>query len=559
MKKITMMILSAAALLTTACSSSDELQQQTAQTENGWSEYITVEAGTPGGADASAQGSRRVAVDTSNPLKSQWEDGDQLTVWAGDGCSTDNMSKSGFTLISGAGTGTGKFSGKLWSSTPPTSTTPLIAIIDKENDAIDASAGSNVTADLHEQVGATADKALDYELFYATSINNERNFKFTHKMALIKWTIKVDDVSSGDQCDIVLSGTGLKNSATLDPATGTLTPGTDDGTITLTNVSLNAGTGNTELYVVVPPCTVSSKITAKLTMTSGSKQGQLAIGALGAFTSFTFVGNNYYTAGPNEFTLRDDVVDLGLPSGTLWAKRNVGASKPEEYGDFFAWGETTGYSSVYANPMTDHSFDWASYKWMASGQSSWESITKYTFADDQTTASWYDNGTFIGDGKTELESADDAATAKLGSAWKMPTHAQWQELAANCYWEWTTDYSGVAGYIVYAIKNEADKGKMKDSQGHVYDISSEGEAVLQGSYSPTDDPHIFLPAAGFRRDTGLYDQGSKGYYYGYYWSSELHSGNSYEAWRLFFRDGLVKADSNKFRSYGLSVRPVLVQ
>lgn len=554
MKKITMMILSAAALLTTACSSSDEMQQQTAQTGNGWSEYITVEAGTPGGADISTNGSRRVAVDTSNPLKSLWEDGDKLTVWAGDGCSTANMSENGFTLISGAGTGTAKFSGRLKSATPPTNETKLIAVIDKENDAIDASAGNIVSANLSEQQGATAETALDYELYWAESTNATRNFTFTHKMSLIKWTIKVNGASNNDQCDIVLSGTGLKNSATLDPATGTLTPGTDDGTITLKNVTLNAG--NTVLYVVVPPCTVSSSIKATLSMTSESKRGQVAIGALGAFTSCEFVGNNLYTAGLNEFTLRDNVVDLGLPNGTLWAKMNVGASSPEDYGLFFAWGETTGYSSVYANPMTDHSFDWASYKWMASGQSSWESITKYTFADDQTTASWYDNGTFIGDGKTELESADDAATANWGSAWKMPTHAQWQELAANCYWEWTTDYSGVAGYIVYAIKNEADKGKMKDSQGDVYDISSEGGAVLQGSYSPTDDPHIFLPAAGYRNDTRLLDQGLRR---GYYWSSELHSDNSYNAWRLFFRDGKVFADSFKDRSYGQCVRPVLVK
>lgn len=547
MKKITMMILSAAALLTTACSSSDEMQQQTAQTENGWSEYITVEAGTPGGADISTNGSRRVAVDTSDPRKSLWEDGDKLTVWAGNTCSAENMSEKLFTLISGAGTGTAKFSGRLKSATPPTNETKLIAVIDKENDGIDARAGNIVSANLSEQQGATAETALDYELYYATSINSERNFKFTHKMSLIKWTIKVNGVSDGDQCDIVLSGTGLKNSATLDPATGTLTPGTDDGTITLKNVTLNAG--NTVLYVVVPPCTVSSSMKAKLTVTSGSKQGQVAIGSLGTFTSVTFKANNFYTAGPNEFTPDYEYVDLGLPSGTLWAKMNVGASKPEEYGLYFAWGETTGYGS---DTSDGRSFNWASYT-TAYGTYDSSASPNYGFTKYNNSG---DSGTYA-----VLQPEDDAATAKWGSAWKMPTHDQWQELAANCYWEWTTDYSGVAGYIVYAIKNEADKGKMKDSQGYVYDISSRGGAVLQGSYSPTDDPHIFLPAASYRYDTDLDGQASDGYY----WSSELYSDNSdysdYSdcAWEMYFYDGSVNADDNICRYYGSSVRPVRVQ
>lgn len=539
MKKITMMILSAAALLTTACSSSDEMQQQTAQTGNGWSEYITVEAGTPGGADISTNGSRRVAVDTSNPLKSLWEDGDKLTVWAGDGCSTANMSENGFTLISGAGTGTAKFSGRLKSATPPTNETKLIAVIDKENDKIDASAGNSVTADLHEQVGATAETALDYELYWAESTNATRNFTFTHKMSLIKWTIKVNGVSDGDQCDIVLSGTGLKNSATLDPATGTLTPGTDDGTITLKNVTLNAG--NTVLYVVVPPCTVSSSMKAKLTVTSGSKQGQVAIGSLGTFTSVTFKANNFYTAGPNEFTPDYEYVDLGLPSGTKWATCNVGASKPEDYGLFFAWGETTGFTSSTAGMTqsgtnytgyTDHTFNWASYKWMAPNQSSWQYITKYTFADGQT-ASWYDNGTFKGDGKTVLESADDAATANWGSAWKMPTHAQWEELVEQYPYNsssgtkrccWTSNYNstGVAGLAFY---DASDK-------------------IL-----------LFLPTAGYRSNTSLSYQGSDGSY----WSSELHSGRSYRAWLLYFYDGSVNAGDFNSRCIGQSVRPVLVQ
>lgn len=519
MKKITMMILSAAALLTTACSSSDEMQQQTAQTGNGWSEYITVEAGTPGGADISTNGSRRVAVDTSDPRKSLWEDGDKLTVWAGNTCSAGNMSEKRFTLISGAGTGTGKFSGRLTSATPPTNETKLIAVIDKENDAIDASAGNIVSANLSEQQGATAETALDYELYWAESTNATRNFTFTHKMSLIKWTIKVNGASNNDKCDIVLSGTGLKNAATLDPATGNLTVGSEDGPITLKDVILTDA-ASTVLYVVLPPCTVSSGIKAKLTITSGDKQGQIAIGNLGDGDAITLAENKYYTAGLNEFTLFDlnghEFVDLGLPSGTLWAKMNVGASSPEDYGLYFAWGETTGYGS---DTSDGHSFDWPNYTLSPDGYASTSipsSFKKYNGADGI------------------LESADDAATFNWGSAWKMPTHAQWQELVAQYPYSdssgtkrccWTSNYNstGVAGLAFY---------------------------------DASDNILLFLPAAGVRDGTDLRLQGERGGY----WSSELHTGGSaMAAWELNSRDGRVTANDNYARYYGRSVRPVLVQ
>lgn len=524
MKKTKMMILAAAALLTAACSSDEDAQQQTALSEGGWSEYVTVTAGTPGNAGSSAGGPKRVKVNTENPQKSLWETGDKLTIWTGETCSTANMSESGFTLTSGADTGTGKFSGRLTSTSAPTSSTKLIAIIDNGSDAIDASAGNSVSADLSEQQGATAATVLDYELFYATSTNGARSFTFTHKMALIKWTIKVNGASDGDQCNIVLSGTGLKNSATLDPATGTLTVGSTDGTITLKDVTLTSA-ASTELYVVLPPCTVSSGIKATLTMTSGSKEGGIVIGSLGDGSSITVAANNYYTAGVNEFTLLD-VVDLGLPSGTLWATCNVGATSPEGYGDFFAWGETTGYSS--ASTSDGRSFNWASYKWMmSSGQSDWKYFTKYTFADGQTEGIWYSDGTFVGDNKTVLESADDAATANWGSAWKMPTHAQWQELVSNTISEWGT-LDNVSGQYFYK----------KDASG-----------------TKVADTYIFLPAAGYRYDTSLGNQGSSGFY----WSSELGGVYSDKAWRLYFGSGLVNADSDYSRVYGYSVRPVLAQ
>ena len=128
-------------------------------------------------------------------------------------------------------------------------------------------------------------------------------------------------------------------------------------------------------------------------------------------------------------------VDLGLPSGTKWATCNVGATKPEEYGDDFAWGET--------EPKT--TYDWSTYKWCNGSESTltkycdWASYGKDSFTDD----------------KTVLEPEDDAAAVNWGGAWRMPTNAECQELIDNCTWTWTSNYNGtgVAGQIVTSKTN----------------------------------------------------------------------------------------------------------
>lgn len=173
----------------------------------------------------------------------------------------------------------------------------------------------------------------------------------------------------------------------------------------------------------------------------------------------------------------DGYVDLGLPSGTLWATCNVGAENPWDYGDYFAWGEVTP-KEVY----------------------SWDTYT-------------------AGDAPSTLDAAHDAATVNMGSNWRMPTQAEFRELLDNCEWEWTSDYNGkgVSGYIVW------------DTYFH--------------------KTHIFLPAAGHRLDSDLYNAGS----YGYYWSSSV-SDSDY-AWGLFFYSG-GGGMYGRYRLCGQTVRAV---
>ena len=200
----------------------------------------------------------------------------------------------------------------------------------------------------------------------------------------------------------------------------------------------------------------------------------------------------------------DEYVDLGL--SVKWAKRNLGASKPSDYGDYYAWGETE----------PKEKYIWATYKWMQTGQSGWTHITKYTVGDRQTKGIWYDSdGTFIGDGKTTLEAADDAATAKLGSPWRMPTSDEIRELLDNCTWTWTTQ-DGKNGYEV--------KG--------------------------TNGNSIFVPAAGYRPSSELNFAGS----WGSFWSSSL-SGDSGNALGLYFNSGAHDWGAS-YRNVGFSVRPV---
>ena len=179
-------------------------------------------------------------------------------------------------------------------------------------------------------------------------------------------------------------------------------------------------------------------------------------------------------------------VDLGLPSGLKWAKCNLGASKPSDYGDYYAWGEIEPKTTDYS---------WATYKWGTESN-----MTKYNNTDSKTT----------------LEAADDAATAKLGSPWHIPTNDEIQELIDKCTWTWTTQ-DGVKGYEV--------KGPNGNS--------------------------IFLPAAGVRGGSELDNAGK----WGYYWSSSLNAAYSYYAHNLLFDSGKHDLNDNN-RHYGFTVRPV---
>lgn len=231
----------------------------------------------------------------------------------------------------------------------------------------------------------------------------------------------------------------------------------------------------------------------------------IGAGLLAVLLSFTFTacsGDDDDDDGNNDSNTQY-AVDLGLPSGTLWADRNIGADSPEDCGEYFAWGETEP-KSVY---------DWSTYKWSYGSEHG--NITKYcTDCNDD-----YDYGyNGFTDGKTTLEPADDAATANWGKKWCMPTYDQLNELNTKCTWTWTT-LNRVKGYKVTGPNGSS----------------------------------IFLPAVGFRYDSEFSPVGS----YGYCWSSSLDDGYPVDAWCLNFSSGDHYLSYYSERSEGLSVRAVV--
>ena len=211
-----------------------------------------------------------------------------------------------------------------------------------------------------------------------------------------------------------------------------------------------------------------------------------------------YITRSQYTTinlGENDLVFADpDWVDLGLPSGLLWATRNVGATSPEDYGDYFAWGET----------QPKEVYDWSTYIYSNGAD---DQLTKYCSNSDYGYNGFTDNLTI-------LQPGDDAATANYGG--RTPTKVEWQELLDNTTATWTTQ-NGVNGRL----------------------------------FTGTNGNSIFLPAAGCRWDSNIHGGG----YYGYYWSSSLYPGLPFYAWEIGFGSGSLYLDAIN-RMCGQPVRAV---
>ena len=156
-----------------------------------------------------------------------------------------------------------------------------------------------------------------------------------------------------------------------------------------------------------------------------------------------------------------EYVDLGLPSGLKWATCNVGASSPEDYGDYYAWGETATKSDYSSSTSTTYGKQMSSI----AGNPTW-----------------------------------DVACNKWGSPWRLPTKAEFQELIDNCTWEWTTQ-NGINGYKVTSKKN--GNSIFLPAAGWRYGTSSRDQGSGGDYWSATPDESSAGNAYSLGFDEGL--------------------------------------------------------
>lgn len=272
-----------------------------------------------------------------------------------------------------------------------------------------------------------------------------------------------------------------------------------------TTLSLLLGTSKTLNAIVQPenatynnPVTWSSSDSAIATVDDSGKVTAVKEGT--ATITAQTGGKNVCCA----VTVVPAAVDLGL--SVLWATCNLGANATDDYGDYYAWGETDPYYDcqyplIWKNGITA-GYDWKSYKWC---NGTYYSLTKYNYSDSEG----------IVDNKSVLEKVDDAASVKLGGNWRMPTIQEWAELKTECTWTWTSQ-NGVNGSLVTGPNGNS----------------------------------IFLPAAGERNYTSL-QRGA----FGSYWSSSLSMSYSFCARYVTFAPTGVNEKYN-YRYLGFTIRPV---
>ena len=428
----------------------------------------TLESISITGKDFQVDGATRSSVVINNAgVNFLWEEGDVVGIFPDKG---DQVS---FAMDEGAGMQTATFNGGGWALKASSTYAAYYPhnFYNRDLTAIP------VSYEGQKQSGNNSTAHLGAYDFMAASVTTPSNgavaFDMQHMGALVMLQAELDEDKTLTNVALKVSAPAFVEAGTIDLTAMnphiTSTASTNIHNIPLENFTVASNETST-IYFMLAPTNLEGE-TLEITLSDED----------GEYIKFEAAGKNIVagtayaytlTNGEKLNTIPEYAVDLGLPSGTLWADRNVGADAPEAYGDYFAWGETE---------PKDH-YDWSTYKWYNNSETT---LTKYcTDSYDGTV-----------DNKTVLDLEDDAAYVNMGAAWRMPTLAEQEELKNNCTWTWTTQ-NGVEGCKVTGPNGNS----------------------------------IFLPPAGYRSNSGLNNAGSGGYF----WSSSLNKSAPRSAYALGF-------------------------
>ena len=341
-------------------------------------------------------------------------------------------------------------------------------------------------------------------------VNGDVDFKHIGGLAVIR----IDKMPAAEGTLTVTADQQLSGDFSVDLSADepkmTTTTSSDNNSVTFT--FSNATTN--EVGVFYLPLATGSYSGLKIAVDCGSTNSTVDYGSLEMTRAKVTVvplynnnGNIVKTIDRSRVINGHEFVDLGLPSGLLWATCNVGASSPTDYGSYYAWGEVTAYDEAtdWGTKEVRTFIYWDNYKYGIE-----TAPTKYNTTDKLNT----------------LEATDDAATVNWGSGCRMPTNDEFWELllVSDCTWEWTT-VNGVGGFKV--------TGKKPDYAGN----------------------SIFLPATGFKGGDKHFLKGETGYY----WTSTLYTDHpSYRGWACAYQicEGDLFYNQELPRFWGMSVRPV---
>ncbi len=477
----------------TACSNDDGMEEN----PSGIQKTVTLTAWQPG-----SESQTRVGFDSNG--KAYWQEGDAIGVIPSSG-----NTFSSFSITSGAGTGKATFSGEVTGGVGQYAVYPYNLKCRLVGNTLRYNLPESYTYDSVDQTFFPEDK--DGKTFNMPMLGTIADGKVTFKYLGGVICLLIDKMPAASGTVTVTESTNqlcgrINTSVTDDTPELKTSASTSDNAVRF-NYS-NATEGNPGVFYL-PVATGTYNLTVKVEGNGKTSTTAIDVAEITRTKLQALKVTTNYDGGSTFIVINGhNFVDLGLPSGLLWAETNIGAKTAADDGDYFAWGETE----------PKESYSWSNYLWNVSESEE--------FADDDIIK--YNDS----DGLNTLDAEDDAATANWGSGCRMPTYSEFNELVDtdNCTWTITTRTTAdgsttIGGYEVRSAKN-----------GNT----------------------IFLPASG-RRDNDYKDFGTTAYgAIGIYMTStagDMDKCRMPYHFKLSLKGDFYLADMDS-RCWGYTVRPV---